>query len=100
MGTHHPLRVFSGSANRPLADAVVRILEEIRLKQITIRVQQDLDVSGMREPVALGCATTTALPDSEIHVLIDQVVRDQDVFHHSTVQPPRQRQPDGIAPVY
>ncbi len=53
----HPLRVFSGSANRPLAEAVVQILDS-----------------------KLGKCTTTFLKDSEIHVSIDEVVRDQDVF--------------------
>jgi ribose-phosphate pyrophosphokinase len=80
MGTHHPLRVFSGSANLPLAKDVVRILEQIRGKEITTRPQRGLDVSGMQEPITLGRATTTRLPDSEIHVSIDQVVRDQDIF--------------------
>ncbi len=53
----HPLRVFSGSANRPLAEEVAR---HLRIK--------------------LGRATTTRLPDSEIHVMIEEVVRGQDVF--------------------
>jgi len=53
----HPLRVFAGSANRPLAEAVVRILD-----------------------TELGKCTTTRLKDSEIHVSIDEAVRDQDVF--------------------
>jgi ribose-phosphate pyrophosphokinase len=57
MSTHHPLRVFTGSANRPLAEAVVRILD-----------------------TELGKCTTTRLKDSEIHVAIDEAVRDQDVF--------------------
>ena len=57
MGAHHPLRVFSGSANRPLAEAVTQILG-----------------------TPLGDCTTTHLKDSEIHVNIDDVVRDQDVF--------------------
>ena len=57
MGSHHPLRVFSGSANRPLAEEVVRILD-----------------------TELGKCTTTRLKDSEIHVSIDEAVRDQDVF--------------------
>lgn len=57
MGAHHPLRVFSGSANRPLAEAVTRILG-----------------------ISLGKCTTTHLKDTEIHVTIDEVVRDQDVF--------------------
>ena len=49
--------IFSGSANRPLAEAVARILN-----------------------TDLGKCTTTHLKDSEIHVTIDEVVRDQDVF--------------------
>ncbi len=57
MGAHHPLRIFSGTANRPLAEAVARILD-----------------------TSLGKCTTTCLKDSEIHVMIDEVVRDQDVF--------------------
>ncbi len=57
MGAHHPLRIFSGTANRPLAEAVARILN-----------------------TPLGKCTTTRLKDSEIHVMIDEVVRDQDVF--------------------
>lgn len=57
MGTHHPLRIFSGSANRPLAQAVA-------------------ELSHTR----LGQCSTTRLKDSEIHVQIDEAVRDQDVF--------------------
>lgn len=57
MGAHHPLRVFSGTANQPLAEAVARILD-----------------------IPLGNCTTTKLKDSEIHVMIDDAVRDQDVF--------------------
>lgn len=57
MGAHHPLRIFSGTANRPLAEAVARILN-----------------------TSLGKCTTTHLKDTEIHVMIDEVVRDQDVF--------------------
>lgn len=53
----HPLRVFSGSANRPLAEEVA---SHLRIK--------------------LGRAMTTRLPDSEIHVQIEEVVRGQDVF--------------------
>jgi len=51
------LRVFSGSANRPLAEAIAKQLG-IELSPITI----------------------THLQDSEIHVQIDEVVRHQDVF--------------------
>lgn len=57
MGTHYPLRIFAGSANRPLAEAVAQILN-----------------------TPLGRCTTTHLKDSETHVIIDEVVRDQDVF--------------------
>lgn len=53
----HPLRIFSGSANRPLA-------------------QEIADQLG----VPLGCSTTTHLPDSKVHVQIDELVRDQDIF--------------------
>jgi ribose-phosphate pyrophosphokinase len=57
MGTHHPLRIFAGSANRPLAEEVARLSH-----------------------TRLGSCTTTQLKDSEIHVTIDEAVRDQDVF--------------------
>ncbi len=57
MGTHHPLRIFSGSANRPLAEAVAKLSH-----------------------TRLGACTTKRLGDSEIHVTIDEAVRDQDVF--------------------
>lgn len=53
----HPLRIFTGSANPALA---VEIAEQLC--------------------VPLGKSTTRHLPDSEIHVMIDEVVRDQDVF--------------------
>jgi len=53
----HPLRLFSGTANRPLAEAIAE-----RLGQ------------------SLGHCITTRLPDSEIHVEIGQCVRDEDIF--------------------
>jgi ribose-phosphate pyrophosphokinase len=53
----HPLRVFSGSAHPALAKEVTALLG-----------------------VSLGKLTTRRLPDSEIHVNIDEVVRDQDIF--------------------
>jgi ribose-phosphate pyrophosphokinase len=53
----HPLRIFSGSANRPLAEAVAKLTY-----------------------TQLGHCTTTQLNDTEIHVTIDEAVRDQDVF--------------------
>lgn len=55
--SQHPLRIFSGSANRPLAESVADILQ-----------------------IQLGKCTSTHLKDSEIHVTIDEAVRDQDVF--------------------
>lgn len=59
----HPLRIFSGSANRPLAEAVA----ELAGRQLETSTQ-------------LGECTTTKLNDSEIHVTLDEAVRDQDVF--------------------
>ena len=55
--TTHPLRIFSGSANRPLAE----------------------EVAG-RLGVQLGNCTTRFLPDTEIHVTIDEAVRGDDIF--------------------
>lgn len=54
---HHPLRIFSGSAHPDLAREVADLLN-----------------------VELGKSTTKHLPDSEIHVMVDEVVRDQDIF--------------------
>lgn len=53
----HPLRIFSGSAHPELAVEVATLLG-----------------------TTVGKATTRRLPDSEIHVMIDEVVRDQDIF--------------------
>jgi ribose-phosphate pyrophosphokinase len=53
----HPLRIFSGSAHPELA-------------------QEIADRLG----VVLGASTTTRLADSETFVMIDEVVRDQDIF--------------------
>lgn len=53
----HPLRIFSGSAHPALAQEIAGLLG-----------------------VTLGKATTRHLPDSEIYVTIDEVVRDQDIF--------------------
>ncbi len=55
--SYHPLRIFSGSAHPALA-------------------QEIADILG----VELGRSTTRHLPDTEIHVMIDEVVRDQDIF--------------------
>ncbi len=79
MGTHHPLRIFSGSANRPLAQDVVKILDVLPERLTAERAR--LPENGNEvSPLALGACTTTPLKDSEIHVIIDEVVRDQDVF--------------------
>lgn len=59
--SYHPLRIFTGSAHPRLAQRIADILG-----------------------VELGRSTTTHLPDSEIHVMLDEVVRDQDIF---VVQP-------------
>jgi ribose-phosphate pyrophosphokinase len=48
---------FAGSANLPLAEEV-----------------------ASRLGVQLGCCTTKYLPDSEIHVMLDEAVRGDDVF--------------------
>lgn len=54
----YPLRLFSGSANLPLAEEIASILKQ----------------------ESLGHCTTTHLPDSEIHVQINELVRGDDVF--------------------
>src|SRR5512139_2063936 len=53
----HPLRIFTGSAHPALAQAVADRLS-----------------------APLGRATVRRLPDTEIHITIDEVVRDQDIF--------------------
>lgn len=55
--SYHPLRIFTGSAHPGLAQEMADILR-----------------------VELGKSVTRHLPDSEIHVMIDEVVRDQDIF--------------------
>ncbi|MCB0065449.1 MAG: ribose-phosphate diphosphokinase [Caldilineaceae bacterium] len=55
--SYHPLRIFSGSAHPVLAEEIATLLS-----------------------VKLGRSTTVHLPDSEIHVMIEEVVRDQDIF--------------------
>lgn len=55
--SYHPLRIFSGSAHPLLAAEIAKILD-----------------------VNLGKSTTRHLPDSEIHIMLDEVVRDQDIF--------------------
>lgn len=61
----HPLRIFSGSAHRPLADEIAGILK-----------------------VPVGLSTTLKLPDSETHVMINEAVRDQDIFLIQPCSPP------------
>lgn len=53
----HPLRIFSGSAHPALADEIAEIL-----------------------CTPVGKSTTRTLADSEVHIMIDEVVRDQDIF--------------------
>jgi len=55
--TTHPLRIFAGSANRPLAEEV-----------------------ASRLGVQLGHCTTKRLPDSETYVMLDDAVRGDDIF--------------------
>lgn len=53
----HPLRIFSGSAHPELSGEVAEILH-----------------------TTVGQTTTRHLADSEVHVMINEVVRDQDIF--------------------
>ncbi|MFZ4851274.1 MAG: ribose-phosphate diphosphokinase [Caldilinea sp.] len=55
--SYHPLRIFAGSAHPALAREIAEILH-----------------------VRLGASTTQRMPDSEIHVMLEEVVRDQDIF--------------------
>ena len=65
MSKIYPLRLFAGSTNRVLAEEIA----------------QNLGVS-------LGKSTTERLPDSEIHVQVDELVRDQDIFLFQSFSPP------------
>jgi len=62
---NHPLHIFSGSNFPELA------------KEITKELNIDL-----------GRATTTFLPDSEIHVILNELVRDHDVFMVQSITRP------------
>ncbi len=53
----HTLRIFSGNANPQLAEEVANLLNR-----------------------PLGRSAIRRLPDSEIHILIDELVRGDDVF--------------------
>jgi ribose-phosphate pyrophosphokinase len=55
--TDHTLRIFSGSAHPQLAAEVANLLG-----------------------TQVGKSTTRKFPDSEVHVMIDEVVRGQDIF--------------------
>lgn len=55
--SYHPLRIFTGSAHPELAREIATTLN-----------------------VNLGRASTRRMPDSETHVMVDEVVRDQDIF--------------------
>ena len=55
--SEYPLRIFTGSAHPQLAEEIARLLN-----------------------LPLGKSTTRLLPDFETHVMIDEVVRDQDIF--------------------
>lgn len=61
----HPLTVFTGSAHPELAAEVAKLLN-----------------------IPVGKSTTTFLPDGEIHVHIDEVVRGKDVFFLQTGSTP------------
>lgn len=55
--SNHPLRIFTGSAHPKLAQEIAEILD-----------------------VPLGKSRTHQFSDSEVHVMIEEVVRDQDIF--------------------
>src|SRR5512138_2452570 len=59
--TLHSLQIFTGSSHPELAIEIAQILN-----------------------TPLGLSTTTVLPDGEIHVRIDEVVRGKDVFFLQT----------------
>lgn len=61
----HSLQIFAGSAHPELAAEIAQLLN-----------------------IPVGQATTTYLPDGEIHVRIDEVVRGKDVFLLQTGSPP------------
>jgi ribose-phosphate pyrophosphokinase len=62
---NHPLHIFSGSCFPELANEIAIYLDS-----------------------PLGKATTTFLPDSEIHVIIDEVVRGHDVYFIQSMKRP------------
>ncbi len=65
MSALYPLQIFTGSSHPELAVEVAQVLN-----------------------IPLGQSTTTMLPDGEIHVRVDEVVRGKDVFLLQTGSPP------------
>lgn len=63
--SNHPLRIFTGSAHQKLALEIAEILD-----------------------VPLGKSRTHRFSDSEVHVMIEEVVRDQDIFLIQPCSPP------------
>jgi ribose-phosphate pyrophosphokinase len=61
----HPLHIFSGS----------------RYNQLALGIAKNLNLP-------LGNATSTFLPDSEIHVIVNEVVREHDVFFIQSITRP------------
>lgn len=61
----HPLQIFTGSSHPELANEIAKVLN-----------------------LTPGASTTTWLPDGEIHVHIDEVVRGKDVFFVQTGSSP------------
>lgn len=61
----HPLRIFSGTAHPELAQEIAKHLG-----------------------VPVGKSIASPLPDSEIHIMIEEVVRDQDIFLVQTCSAP------------
>lgn len=70
-----------------MAEAAVRILDK---KPERIRLESQAPGRRLNHVprLQLGKCTTTKLKDSEIHVMIDEVVRDQDVFIIQPCSPP------------
>ncbi len=63
--TNHPLHLFSGVANRPLAESIALCLGQ-----------------------PLGACKTMYMPDSEVHVEICQAIRGEDIFFIQPCSPP------------
>jgi ribose-phosphate pyrophosphokinase len=63
--TPHSLQIFTGSSHPELAMEIANILD-----------------------IPLGKSTTSTMPDGEVHVRVDEVVRGKDVFLLQTGSPP------------